>query len=185
METLGKRRGARTGGQLRPIAARLLKKAGVSKPPVPVEVIAESLGATVRYSPFQGELAGMLIRDDGGSQILIGVNSLNHVNRQRFTVAHECGHLLLHKGKPAYIDRSFRINRRDGVSSQATDVEEVEANRFAAELLMPYDMIMNDLVEYQLDIEDEDELRELADRYAVSLQALTFRIRNVAEDVLF
>ena len=182
---MGKRRKVRTGEELRPLAERLLKKAGVSKPPVPVDAIAESLGATVRYSPFRGELAGMLIRDDDGSRIVIGVNSLNHVNRQRFTVAHECGHLLLHKGKPAYIDRSFRINRRDGVSSQATNVEEIEANRFAAELLMPYDMIMDDLIEYQPDIEDEDELRELADRYAVSLQAFTFRIRSVAEDVLY
>ena len=182
---MGKQRKVRTGRELRPIAEQLLEKAGISKPPVPVDAIAESLGATVRYSPFKGELAGMLIRDDGGNRIVIGVNSLNHVNRQRFTVAHECGHLLLHKGKPAYIDRSFRINRRDSVSSQATDAEEIEANRFAAELLIPYKMIMDDLIDYQPDIEDEDELRELADKYAVSLQAFTFRIRSVVENVLF
>lgn len=175
----------RTARELRPIAQRLLKKAGVSKPPVPIDAIAESLGATVRYSPFRGELAGMLIRDKESKRTVIGVNSLNHVNRQRFTIAHECGHLLLHKGKPAYIDRSFRINRRDGVSSQATDADEIEANRFAAELLMPYNMILDDLLEYQPDIEDEDELRGLADKYAVSLQAFTFRIRSVIDDALF
>lgn len=181
---MGKQRRARTGGELRPMVEQLLKDAGISEPPVPVDAVVESLGATVRYSPFRGELAGMLIRDDD-RPIIIGVNSLNHVNRRRFTVAHECGHLLLHEGKRAYIDRSFRVNRRDGVSSQATDVEEIEANRFAAELLIPYDMIMDDLIKYQPDIEDEDELRELADRYAVSLQAFTLRIRSVVEDVLF
>ena len=83
------------------------------------------------------------------------------------------------------MDRSFRINRRDEVSSQATDAEEIEANRFAAELLMPYDLITEDLMRYQPDIEDEDELRELADRYGVSLQALTLRIKSVVKHALF
>lgn len=59
--------------------------------------------AAVRYSPFEGELAGMLVRGDG--QIVIGVNSLHPLNRQRFTIAHECGHLLLHKGE-------FHVDRR-------------------------------------------------------------------------
>lgn len=179
------RRRARSIATLRPIAAKLLKAADVTGPPVPVAAIAKALGATVRYAPFQGELAGMLIRDDADGGAVIGVNSLHHSNRQRFTIAHECGHLRLHTGRRTYVDRSFRINRRDEVSSQATDAEEIEANRFAAELLMPYEMIKEDLMAYQPDIEDEDELRELADRYGVSLQALTLRIRNVVEHRLF
>lgn len=183
---MGRRRRARTSLELRPIAERLLSDDSINRPPVPVEVIAKSLGATVRHAPFQGELAGMLIRHDDGRGVVIGVNSLDHKNRQRFTIAHECGHLRLHRGKRAYVDRSlFRINARDGVSSQATDPEEIEANRFAAELIMPYDMIMDDLMRYQSDIEDERELRELAERYGVSLQAMTLRIRSVVEDLLF
>ena len=79
----------------------------------------------------------------------------------------------------------MRINRRDEVSSQATDVEEIEANRFAAELLMPYDMIIDDLTRSALDIEDEAALKELSERYRVSLQALTLRLRSVFEDALF
>lgn len=180
-----KLRRARTGSALRPIVERLLHAQGIKEPPVSVQAIARSLGATVRYAPFKGELAGMLIRDDDDRGVVIGVNSLHHSNRQRFTIAHECGHLRLHDGQRAYVDRSFRINRRDGVSSQATDAEEIEANRFAAELLMPYDMIMKDLVTYAPDIEDEAELRTLADRYGVSLQALTLRIRSVVKDALF
>ena len=179
------RRKARSIAMLRPIARRLLKAEGVAEPPVPVEAIARSLGASVRYAPFKGELAGMLIRDDDGRGIVIGVNSLHHPNRQRFTIAHECGHLQLHKGRSTFVDRSFRINRRDEVSSQATDAEEIEANRFAAELLMPYNMIKKDLMTYRPDIEDEAELRTLADRYGVSLQALTLRIRSVFEHALF
>lgn len=179
------RRRARSIATLRPIAGELLKAANVTRPPVPVADIARSLGAAVRYAPFKGELAGMLIRDDGERGTVIGVNSLHHSNRQRFTIAHECGHLRLHRGRRTYVDRSFRINRRDEVSAQATDAEEIEANRFAAELLMPYEMIKEDLMAYRPDIEDEEELRELADRYGVSLQALTLRIRSVVEHGLF
>lgn len=179
------KRYARSLKKLRPIATELLAAVEVTEPPVPVAAVAKWLGATVRYAPFKGELAGMLIRDDAERGIVIGVNSLHHSNRQRFTIAHECGHLRLHKGRRSYVDRSFRINRRDEVSSQATDVEEIEANRFAAELLMPYDLITEDLIEHRPDIEDEDELRKLADRYGVSLQALTLRIRSVVKHPLF
>ena len=50
---------------------------------------------------------------------------------------------------------------------------------------MPYDMIMKDLATHAPDIEDDTELRMLADRYGVSLQALTLRIRSVVKDALF
>ena len=165
----------RTTATIREEATELLEKHGVSKPPVPVEQIAESLGARVRFSPHEGELAGMLMRGNG--QTVIGVNSLHHVNRQRFTIAHEIGHLLLHKGE-VHIDRSFRVHRRDAVSSMAIDPEEIEANRFAAELLMPFDMIANDLAEL-IDVEDEDEIKRLADKYQVSVQAMTHRVTNL------
>ncbi len=166
---------------IRQKATRLLRDFDIDSPPIPVDAIAERLGAEIRYSPFDGELAGMLMRGD--DQTVIGVNSLHHINRQRFTIAHECGHLLLHKGQDVHIDRTFRVNRRDAVSSQAVDPEEVEANRFAAELLMPYDMVMNDLVEYDIDMESEDDLKELSDKYEVSLQAMTHRITNLLKNV--
>ncbi|MCK1515074.1 ImmA/IrrE family metallo-endopeptidase [Bradyrhizobium sp. 190] len=174
-------RRAKSAKTLRHEATNILEEFGVKKPPVPVEKIATSLGARLKYSPFDGELAGMLIRSDEGT--VIGVNSLHHMNRQRFTIAHECGHLLLHKGIDVHIDRSFRVNKRDEKSSQAIDPEEIEANRFAAELLMPYDMIVKDLVDYHIDIEDEGQLKELADKYQVSVQALTHRITNVLDDL--
>ena len=44
---------------------------------------------------------------------------------------------------------------------------------------MPYVMILDDVAGYEPDVEDESELRELADKYVVSLQALTLRMRNV------
>lgn len=171
----------RSAQKIRLQAEQILREQGIDSPPVPVDDVAEALGANVRHSPFEGELAGMLVRGEG--QIVIGVNSLHHPNRQRFTIAHEIGHLKLHKGD-AFIDRSFHINRRDAVSSQASDREEIEANRFAAELLMPYEMIKADLFEYEIDIENEEDIQELARRYKVSVQAMTHRITNILEDIL-
>jgi Zn-dependent peptidase ImmA (M78 family) len=173
---------ARTAQTLRPIAEQLLKQCKVKTPPVPVDEIARFLGAEIRYSPFEGELAGMLVRGDEG-QIVIGVNSLHHPNRQRFTIAHECAHLRLHEGIKVHIDRTFRVNKRDERSAQATDPDEIEANRFAAELLMPHDMIMSDLVDHEIDMENEEQLKSLANRYQVSVQALTLRVNNLLKNI--
>lgn len=172
-----KARSPLAAGEIRQRVNKLFQENWNRHPPVPVERIAAALGAQLRYSPFDGELAGMLLRDD--EKVVIGVNSLHHINRQRFTIAHECGHLILHKGKDVHIDRSFRVNRRDERSSQAIDPEEIEANRFAAELLMPYDSLLADLQDSDIDIEDDTQLKELAERYQVSVQALTHRITNL------
>lgn len=158
-------------------AQKVLREGGVHTPPVPVEDIARRLGAELRYSPYEGELSGMVYRD--GDRIVVGVNSLHHPNRQRFTIAHEIGHLLLHRGKEVHIDRTFRVNLRDDVSSKAVDQEEIQANRFAAELLMPRGMLIEDLKTQQIDYENEEALGELAKRYRVSLQAMTFRLANL------
>jgi Zn-dependent peptidase ImmA (M78 family) len=151
----------------------LLEQLKIVEPPVPVDLVARHLGAHVKFSPFEGELAGMLVRS--AAQIVIGVNSLHHPNRQRFTIAHECGHLVFHKGE-FHIDKNFRVNRRDERSRLAVDPEEIDANRFAAELLMPYSMMQADLAEHAIDPEDEAEVQRLAKRYRVSVQAMTHRI---------
>lgn len=119
----------------------------------------------------------MLFRE--GSRAIIGVNSLHPKSRQRFTIAHELGHLELHETGEIHIDHRFLARRRDGVSSLAIDQDEIEANNFAAELLMPKFMLENDLAKLQVDYEDEELPRWLADRYKVSLQAMAIRLSNL------
>ncbi|MGN6149479.1 MAG: ImmA/IrrE family metallo-endopeptidase [Rhizomicrobium sp.] len=161
---------------IRADVTELLAQLKINSVPVPVERIANLLGARVHYSPFEGELAGMLVRREG--QTVIGVNSLHHSRRQRFTIAHELGHLKYHEGE-IHVDRKLQINRRDANSSLAVDPEEIEANRFAAELLMPFAHIASDLIALDIDVEDDDQIRDLAERYAVSAQAMTHRITNI------
>lgn len=149
---------------------------------MPVEKIAKSLGARVRFSPFDDELSGFIFVKDGVP--IIGVNSLHHQNRQRFTIAHEIAHLQLHPHRitsEVHVDKRYTepVLKRDASSASGNEQLEVEANQFAAALLMPGD-ILNDLVEESpIDIEDETSIEELAKDFVVSKAALQNRLRNL------
>src|SRR5260370_41830664 len=126
----------RTRRDIENLVEQLLQKHGISEAPVPVHTIAKSEGLSVVEASLNAEVSGALVRTQGLSGI--AVNSSHHPNRRRFTVAHELSHFLLdHKGKEDHIDWQFTIIRRDGVSSEASDFQEIEANFFAASLLMP------------------------------------------------
>jgi Zn-dependent peptidase ImmA (M78 family) len=160
-------------------AIDILERFGIETAPVPVERIAQDLGAQITYEPFEGEISGMLYRHAG--RAVIGVNSRHATTRQRFTVAHEIGHLLMHKGQPVFIDRFVRVNRRDGQSSR----EEVQANAFAAELLMPRGIVQEEFDRvaprwgYHT---SQDLVAALAKRFEVSPAAMQYRLINL--DVL-
>ncbi|MEX5635828.1 ImmA/IrrE family metallo-endopeptidase [Parafrankia sp. FMc2] len=159
--------------------ARLIERCGISEPPVPVEQIAISLGIQVVRSAGEWSESGFLLRDD--KRTIIGVNSRNSAKRQRFTIAHELGHWSLHEGKPLIVDQSVMINKRDDVSSQATDQEEIEANRFAAQLLMPRTFVVGALKRLELSsIGSRDELISiLAKAFNVSNEAMGWRLINL------
>src|SRR5436853_4030559 len=89
-------------------ALDLLREAGVRRPPVPIDKLAHLVNATVRYEPFAGQLYGMVQRTRDGAAV-IGVNSLDAPNRQRFTLAHEIGHLLLHRDETFHVDEKSPI----------------------------------------------------------------------------
>jgi Zn-dependent peptidase ImmA (M78 family) len=157
-------------------ATKLLEKLGIESSPVPVEEIPELLGAELVFRPFEGEVSGMVYRDEASK--VVGVNSSHARNRQRFTIAHEIGHLVLHKGDGVFVD-SFggRINWRNG----AWDPDEAEANAFAAELLMPRSLVDRE-VEGLLEDEAISAKRlvmTMAKRFRVSQQSMRFRLENL------
>lgn len=163
--------------QIQRATDKLLQLAGITEPPVPVEQIAQLRGTQLRYLPFEGDLSGLLFYEDG--QIIIGVNKLHSRARQRFTIAHELGHLELHRRNELHIDRHFRVFLPGECPAQAFDPSEIEANSFAIELLLPALMLGRDLRGYAIDYEDDELIRGLADRYEVSLQLLIFRLTNL------
>ncbi len=118
----------------------------------------------------------MLVRSE--NETTIGVNSSHPLARRRFSIAHELGHLLLHPGRPLLLHESVRVNFRDAVSSMATDAEEIEANAFAAELLMPAAAI-RDAVGRAAGLERSKLVASLASRFSVSAQAMEIRLVNL------
>lgn len=157
-------------------AAELLHAAAVSEAPVPVETLAELAGAVIRYEPFEGQLSGMLFRSEDGA--VIGVNSLHAAVRQRFSIAHEIGHLLLHEPE-LHVDEHAFVAFRDLESSKASDPAEIEANQFAAALLMPADLLTQSIAELGHNPDVSDAIRILAQRFQVSQEAMTIRLSKL------
>jgi Zn-dependent peptidase ImmA (M78 family) len=155
----------------------VLDRFAVMEPPVPVRRIARGLGARIYQEEQDGDISGFLYKT--GSEIVIGVNTRQVPVRQRFTIAHECGHLVLHDLDELHVDRDFIIRLRSDVSSLGLDTDEMEANRFAAELLMPTRFLKDDLEGVSLDLTDDGAFRTLAKRYGVSVQALTIRLTGL------
>jgi Zn-dependent peptidase ImmA (M78 family) len=166
---------------LKPEAAALevRTEAGALALPIDVEAIARRRGARVVYEPMARDLSGLLYRD--GDTVVIGVNSIHAPVRQRFTIAHEVGHLVLHDGRPVVLDHVVRVNFRDPQSGTATNREEIDANRFAAELLMPRDLVLDEVRRSQdagAPMGDQF-VRDLAEGFGVSAAALTNRLMNL------
>lgn len=170
---------------IRQLVASLLQRFSVAVPPVPVKRIAEDLGAQVYESRVEDTLSGFLFRQPESGRYIIGVNKAHPLNRQRFTIAHELGHMLLHGISDVHVDRAgtgyARVRLRSQTSAEGVDSEEIEANYFAAELLMPESMVIQELeARPPLDLMDESDgeaiLDELAKRFDVSRQAFNIRL---------
>lgn len=154
----------------------LLEHHRVTDAPVPVMKIVKASGARIALESLDGDLCGFLYRDK--VQAVIGVNTRHPEARQAFTLCHELGHLLLHDQDEAlHYDRGFKVRLRSDKSSEGSDEAEIEANLFAAELLMPAQFVERDLANIDgIDLQDDGTIEELADKYRVSKQAMLYRL---------
>jgi Zn-dependent peptidase ImmA (M78 family) len=135
------------------------------KLPVNVEAIAKGLGMDVLRQPNPG-YSGLFTKLADGTPVC-SINSADAPVRQRFTVAHEIGHLVL----------GHESGYRDGPEAFSTDnrdPREVAANQFAAELLMPEAAIR--FLVFEKKISDVAVLAVKAD---VSQVAMQYRLKNL------
>lgn len=161
-------------------AEETLARFNFKLPPMPVDKIAKGLGAVIRFQPLDEELSGMIYVKDGTP--IIGVNALHHPNRQRFTLAHEIGHLVMHHdiiSAEVHIDKEFPVLMRDATSATGQVKVERDANRFAAALLVPRRMLEKELRAKPFEIDGQSPLDELAKKFRVSKQMIEFRITNL------
>lgn len=135
--------------------------------PINVVSLAERLGLNVWEEEMPDDISGKIIKDfvNGGSaHYSIIVNEKHALVRQRFTVAHEIGHFLLHRqeiGDGLTDDALYR----SGLST----LQEVQANKMAADILMPFPLIEEALKS------GVRTLGDLAEYFQVSRQAMGIR----------
>lgn len=134
--------------------------------PIDVIKVAEQLGIEVRPEQMDDDMSGYLERR--GDRWAIGVNQYHHPVRQRFTVAHELAHFALHRATQARFD-DVTFARR----AEAPNKMEREADRFAAELLMPRESVSSAV---NRGIRN---LNALASTFSVSTIAMKYRLRDL------
>lgn len=145
-----------------------------SKPPVQTVELAQKLGLKVYHVPnWPNDLSGKIIRSaeqSGSSGFAIYVNKKHHKNRRRFTTAHEISHFILHTD---YIGDGIAD---DGLyRSRLSNVIEAQANKLAADILMPFHLI-NQKIEA-----GANSVSELAKIFEVSESAMSIRLGVPAE----
>ena len=119
------------------VAQKILKEIQINNPPVDINNILQHLGINLLPYAFPEKVSAILLKEN--NMFVVGVNDKHHPNRQRFSIAHEIGHFLIHKDRP-FVD-SFTAGEtfyRDGIGDEKL---EKEANFFAANLLMPAEKI--------------------------------------------
>lgn len=147
-----------------------LAAAGLLDVPVNVRAIAEFLGLEVVEEPMDDDLSGYL--EFRGGVWVVGVNAFHHQNRKRFTIAHEIAHFVLHSGQQvSFHDKTF-ARRADDANPM-----EREADRFAAQLLMPEAKVR------QLIASGLTTLSGLAAQFGVSALAMRYRVQTLGYQV--
>lgn len=163
-----------TKKQISNIASDILRAYSDNKYPIKMVNLAHNIGLKVFKTTFdRSDVSGMI----KAQEAKIYVSENDGINRQRFSIAHEIGHYVLHyKGKMFEEEEEKKhISYRDNLSSLGFSIKEIEANFFAANLLMPQDKV-------RMLYEQEYSLDEMAKFFGVSYTAMGHRLEFLGYD---
>ena len=162
-------------------AASVIASQGVKSPPVDVEAVAAALGLTLVRENLGDGVSGLLVSNRGAA--FVCVQETDHPNRQRFTIAHEIGHFVLRHqfvdGEHVHVDRGNFISQRGPRSATGVDPKEIEANQFAACLLLPDDLVQDEVAACGGSPLLDCQVSDLAAQFEVSEQAMTIRLSTL------
>ena len=162
-------------------ALSLLKRSGeLGTPPVNLNNVLSFLDLNlVPNDPDDDGLSGALLREEESATVF--VNETHSELRQRFTIAHEIGHYVLHKGEKSFVDGTrtqLLLRSNTGVKNQM----ETEANAFGAALLMPEPLLRKEYEKYILENPNASQdkiIMTLSDVFNVSFQSMGYRLTNL------
>ena len=137
--------------------------------PVRVGSLAKALGLKVVVAALPMNISGMIKPDEDGDSFVIKVNRFEPKVRQRFTIAHEIAHFLLHRDRiqAGVVDS---VLYRSKLSSRV----EAEANRLAADIIMPRRKI-REITGLESYLPSSQVVENLAEQFQVSKQAMGIR----------
>jgi Zn-dependent peptidase ImmA (M78 family) len=162
-------------------AEMLIEHLGINDAPVDLDVVARHFNLQIIFISLDDDVSGLLITKPDRS--CIAVREQDHKARQRFTMAHEIGHYCLRHqfepGQHVHVDRGYAISQRNTRSSTGTDQKEIEANQFAARLLMPTKLLQKSIRELNADHLYDIHVTKLAIKFGVSEQAMTIRLSGM------
>lgn len=139
--------------------------------PVKLGAIAKRLGVKVLLSTLPRGTSGQIGQENGDFVIRINRHEAKH--RQRFTLAHELAHFLLHRDRiVAEGGWSENVLLRSG---QPANIE-YEANRLASDLVIPSAQLADATAEYSGPITSEV-IEDLARRFGVSTAAMEIKLQ--------
>jgi Zn-dependent peptidase ImmA (M78 family) len=143
------------------------------KPGFNIKKLLPLLSFELKSSLEFKDISGALFVKDGVKTIVI--NTAEHENRQRFTIAHEIAHDILNHGLTVSLFKKEVVFYRSTSNPQL--IMEFEANYFAACFLMPRDLLLIDLKSKSFI--SEETIDELAVRYSVSPKAMAIRLSEL------
>ncbi len=139
--------------------------------PINVFTICGNLNICIQEENIKSE--GYLICENGKSTIIVKKSSDYH--RKTFSIAHELGHFFL----PEHSKSIFGCTYED-MSFKTKKGLEIEANKFASQLLMPKQFIKEEI---KGDI-DLNFICEEATKFNVSLSAMAIRLTQLAYETM-
>ncbi len=159
------------------LAAGILKQVPVMPIPVPISEIALALGIVeIKEEALEGFEGGLIAFADKSEGSIL-VNRASNPQRRRFTIGHELAHFLLpwHQPKtPEGFLCTTKDLRMSGAKAGDRAAEmEVQANRFAAEMLFPRPYFGKDMAAFR--VVDVEHILALSRRYDMSKEATARR----------
>lgn len=172
--------------QVADLAYQMIIDNGITEAPIPIERIIRNNDVLMDETDLGDEISGLLIITNNTAVIAYSPNQVQQ--RKRFTLAHEFGHFILHKGVDEdsfFVDKDFIVKYRGNkIYSERETRQEQEANAFAASILMPKQFVFDELSKPEFkDLTELALIDALAKKFDVSVPAMTYRLSNL--NILF